>query len=130
MRYAGTWGMSAPRAIGEPMESIKYDIYLGFSDRDTLTQNVIPEQVINRLAEVFSEWQIGFSLVKQFGGYVFEDGTYICENSIIVTLIADPNVEDITPSIYRLKEQLNQESVLVVKKSLERDYYSLSEEII
>ena len=86
----------------------RYDIYVGCND------NV--EEARDKVSQVLSEYEIGFSVIPIVGGYVHQDGTYSYENSILISMVAEEFNTTLIAEI--LKGAFNQESVLIAEKEV------------
>ena len=87
-------------------------IYVGLHDKDSHEQRHDTETCKSVLKEVCKSYQTPFSLQVIEGGYYHDDGTWVEENTLLVTLIGAPRIK-----IYRIAKELcnvfNQESVLI-----------------
>lgn len=110
------------------MKKLKYDIYLGCNDKVTHKEVISRAYIESQLKQLFKKNKVGFSIVKQVGGYIHEDGTYIRENSIKLTLIGSISTVQINKLISVLKDKVNQEKILLVKKDVTMKYYHSEEE--
>ena len=102
----------------EKKELTKYEIYVGLVNRTTMREATL-EEVSELINSVFKERKIGFSVVRQLGGYSHEYG-YSTEKSIRVTLfdITEDEVENIA---MKLKEGLVTDAVLITREDC--DFY-------
>lgn len=90
----------------------RYDIYVGCND------NV--EAAREKVSQVLSKYEIGFSVIPMTGGYVHQDGTYSYESSILISIIAEEFNSVLIAEI--LKNTFNQESVLISEKEIESNF--------
>ena len=87
-------------------------IYVGLNDKDNHEQNYDTEKYKSILKSVCKNYHAAFSLQVIEGGYFHDDGSWVEENSLLVTLIDTP--EQI---VYSIAEDLcvffRQESVMI-----------------
>lgn len=97
----------------------KYNIYVGMFDKDAKTQVLSNTEFLNTVRKVMRLKDINnYTIYKCKGHYQHEDGKIICEPSINVEIII--NYELFTDDIKNmLCKELNQESVLITKQSIE-----------
>ena len=62
-------------------------IYIGLNDLTTNTQLFESEKYIKVLRNVCYAYKVPFSFNVQEGGYIYENGEYARENSLVLTLI-------------------------------------------
>lgn len=101
----------------------RYDIYLGCKNKDFYDENNTVEYVSNRIRELLAITEIGFSITGQIGGYLHENGKYVIENSIKITLVSNEDEEKFYPLIDELKKEYDQETVLIISKKINVSYY-------
>ena len=96
----------------------KYNIYVGMFDKDTKKQEISSQDFFNTVRKVMRFNYIdNYTIIKAKGHYK-SDTMIVCEPSIIVEVIV--NYELFTDDIKTmLCKELNQESVLITKQSLE-----------
>ena len=99
----------------------RYVIYLGTQTKDKTFEHPI-ETIKKDFSEYFSEYNTGFSLTEQIGGYVLEDSSYIIEQSIRLSLIGEYDDWLIDELIEYTKNYFSQESLLLVVKDLDVEY--------
>lgn len=102
------------------MNNTKYEIFVGLNKDKKLVFSY--EGLVKQITSFFKEYKIDFSLNKQFGGYVYEDGTYEIEDCAKLTFIGKRSVSDEDEFFNKLKKKFNQESILVVKKTIISDF--------
>lgn len=97
----------------------KYNIYIGMFDKDTKKQEISSQDFFNTVRKVLRQLSFdNYTIYKCKGHYKHEDGTIVCEPSLIVEIII--NYELFTDDIKNmLCKELNQESVLITKQSIE-----------
>ena len=88
-------------------------IYVGLLDKDTREQMYEIEDYKLRLREICKVYKAPFSVTFMEGGYFHDDGSWVDENSLMVTLLNVP--EDTVYAIARgICEEFHQESVIIV----------------
>lgn len=97
---------------------IESKIYIGLNDLTTNTQLFESEKYIRVLRNVCYSYRVPFSFSVQEGGYIYENGEYARENSLILTLIGVEKavVQDIAKDLCAF---FHQESVLVTESSIQ-----------
>lgn len=95
------------------MKTDRYTIYVGLNDADTKQQKYETEKFEKVLYLVCKNYQVSFSLAHLAGGYFHDNGQFVAENSLQITLIGGSEnvVNEISKDICAF---FNQESVLVV----------------
>lgn len=71
---------------------IESKIYIGLNDLTTNTQLFESEKYIRVLRNVCYSYRVPFSFSVQEGGYIYENGEYARENSLILTLPASRRI--------------------------------------
>lgn len=106
------------------MKEVK--IYVGLNDKDTKEQKFSSDKYIRVLKEVCYNYKTPFSFALHEGGYFYENGDYVQENTIVISFI---DIEmDVANEIAKdLCVFFNQESVLVTTGNVEK--YFISERI-
>ena len=66
---------------------VKSEIYIGLHDSTTKTQLFENEKYIRVLRNVCHSYKVPFSFGIQEGGYIYENGEYARETSLVLTLI-------------------------------------------
>jgi len=88
-------------------------IYVGLLDKDTREQMYEIEDYKLRLRGICKTYKAPFSVTFMEGGYFHDDGSWVDENSLMVTLLNVP--EDTVYAIARgICEEFHQESVIIV----------------
>ena len=100
-------------------------IYVGLNDRFTHEQRFDKEKYISILKNVCHSYKTAFSFDVINGGYFHEDGSYVEETSLQLTLldISDDMVREIAKDLCVF---FRQESVMVVYSSPEVEFISES----
>lgn len=95
------------------MEEVKQAvIYIGLNDSVTHVQKFETDKYISILKKVCKSYRTAFSTSVIDGGYFHEDGTYVEEKTLVLTLLGvdDGTVEEIARDLCAF---FNQESVMV-----------------
>ena len=96
---------------------IRYEIFVGIKDKDRYEEIFSVDDFKQILTEICTEKEIGFSLVKQMGGYAHNKG-YTTETSLRIILIgiSESEVERIGE---KLKKIINTDTILITKSEIE-----------
>lgn len=99
----------------------RIDMYVGLGNqhRDKDEEKVDLKKLI---AEYFESERISYSIVDLVGGYVFDNSSYIIEDSLRITVIGNYSDSDIKAFADEIKSVYNQESVLVDINQIEIEY--------
>ncbi len=97
---------------------VEIKIYIGLNDLTTNTQLFEDEKYIRILRNVCYSYKVPFSFNVQEGGYIYENGEYARETSLVLTLI---NVEKTVASDIAkdLCVFFHQESVLIAESQIQ-----------
>lgn len=101
-------------------------IYVGLNDAVTKEQKYDSEKYIKILKEVCYNYHAPFSFVLQQGGYFHNNGDYVQENSIVLSLV-DIDMKIVNEIAKDLCVFFNQESVLITTGEIEK--YFISEKL-
>lgn len=95
------------------MKTNRYTIYVGLNDGDTYEQKYETRRFEEVLYFVCKNYKASFSIAHLSGGYFHENGQFVAENSMQITLIggSEKMVNEISEDICTF---FNQESVLVI----------------
>lgn len=96
-------------------------LYVGLNDSQTKKQMFETEQYRDQLKELCFKYHLPFSIDTEEGGYFHEDGEYVEENTLVLTLI-DAEKDTIEKIAKDLCVLFNQESVLVTEDEV-KGYY-------
>ena len=87
-------------------------IYVGLRDRDSHEQRYDTEKYRSILKNVCKNYQAPFSLQVIEGGYFHDDGSWVDENTLLITLIDTPQ-----KTVYEIARDVctffHQESVMI-----------------
>lgn len=101
------------------MEKVRQtQIYVGLNDSDTYQQKFETERYISILKKVCKGYRVAFSMSLINGGYFHDDGTYVEENSLMLTLldVDEQTIEEIAKDLCAF---FHQESVMVSSSEAE-----------
>lgn len=94
----------------------KITYYIGCNDKDTLKQELPDTQIISVIDSVFDN----YTLSQALGRFTNKDGVKTFEKGFVVTLITDDeyerNIFNVAEKVELLKNNLNQESILVTRE--------------
>ena len=94
------------------------NIYVGLNDAKTHQQKTDTEKYLSILKTVCHAYHVAFSIHTVDGGYFHEDGTYVEEKTLVLTLLDQPDniIKEIAKDLCAF---FNQESVMVVNAAAE-----------
>ena len=98
-------------------------IYVGMNDSETHTQKFDTEHYLKILKNICYNYHVAFSVNQITGGYFHEDGTYVEENSLALTLIGIEKeiVQEIAKDLCAF---FHQESVMAVYEHSDVEFIS------
>ena len=96
-------------------------IYVGLNDSETRVQMYDTEKYISILKDVCRNYHVGFSVSAGQGGYFFEDGSYVQETTLVLSLI-DADIDTVNEIAKDLCVFFRQESVLITENKV-RSYF-------
>ncbi|MBO4357048.1 MAG: hypothetical protein J5813_02625 [Candidatus Methanomethylophilaceae archaeon] len=92
-------------------------IYVGLRDKDTHEQHYDTERYKEMLKEICLKYRAPFSVQVMEGGYFHQDGTWVDEYSLLITLLGTPR-----KTVYNIANDVcnmfNQESVIITCTSV------------
>ncbi len=97
---------------------VETKIYIGLNDLTTNTQLFENEKYIRILRNVCYSYKVPFSFNVQEGGYIYENGEYARETSLVLTLI-DVDQAVVSDIAKDLCVFFHQESVLVAENQIQ-----------
>lgn len=93
----------------------RYQFYVGTADKDKLTK-IKPDR---EFIACFDFWFKNYTLQEAHGRYTMqESNTLVTEKTFIVTVIDNFKDSELKWIVSNLKQQLNQESILVTEEPL------------
>lgn len=99
-------------------QDIEYQIIVGCNDSFSRDEFVKYDELKKIIVDFFQRKEVDFSLLKQDGGFLYNDGEFVMENGVCVTIIGADD-ERIMSLAKSLKMFMNQERILVIKNKLE-----------
>ncbi len=102
---------------------IESKIYIGLNDLTTNTQLFENEKYIRVLRNVCYSYKVPFSFGVQEGGYIYENGEYALETSLVLTLI-DVKKDVVNDIAKDLCAFFHQESVMVTENEIQVHFVS------
>ena len=101
--------------------SIEYQIIIGCNDPQLRQELVNDNELSEMLSDFFRKKHIDFSILRLKGGYLHEDGWFITENSLCISIVGDTSI-DIIKLAKSLSMFMNQEHILVIKHALKAEF--------
>ena len=93
----------------------KYTLYIGLNDKDSKAQEISTLDAYKIVGAL-----VGDCTIQEARGlYTHQDGTQVLENTLIVQLIDFSGKMEIAPIVEVIKTALNQESVAVIRESVD-----------
>lgn len=103
------------------INDVQYEIFIGCNDQQTKEEVVSASELINTVSEFFTRERINYSVQQVEGGYLHENGKYVLENTLCVTIIGDQNL-DIVKFAKGLSMYMNQECFMITRNKLKIEY--------
>lgn len=101
--------------------STEYQIIIGCNDSQLRQEVVNENELTEMVSQFFRKNHIDFSLMSLKGGYLHEDGWFITENSLCISIVGDTSI-DIIKLAKSLSMFMNQENILVIKHTLKAEF--------
>ena len=102
---------------------IETKIYIGLNHKETKRQEFDSEKYVSILRYVCFSYHLPFSFCFQEGGYFHENGDFVEEKTIVLSIIDMP-ADTINEMARDLCAFFNQESVLVTQGEVKRYFVS------
>lgn len=99
-------------------KDVEYQIIVGCNDSFLKIEYVKDHELSDIIVDFFSRKNIDFSLLKMNGGYLYDDGSFVLENGVCITIIGSSD-EKILKLAKTFKMFMFQENVLVIKNKVE-----------
>ena len=93
-------------------KTVQTQIYVGLNDSQTHEQKFDTKKYVEILKNVCKSYHVAFSLHTVSGGYFHEDGSYVDENTLVLSLL-DIDENTVMEIAKDLCAFFNQESVMV-----------------
>ena len=98
-------------------------LYVGLNDAETKKQLFETEQYIEQLKKICFTYHVPFSVGLEEGGYFHENGEYVEEKTLVLTLI-DAEKDTIRNIAKDLRTLFHQESILITEDEVKGCYIS------
>ncbi len=105
----------------ESLRMVETRIYVGLNDAETKKQMFETEQYMEQLKKLCFTYHVPFSVGTEEGGFFHEDGEYVEERTLVLTLI-DAEKETIRKIANDLRTLFHQESVLITEDDVKGCY--------
>ena len=99
-------------------KDVEYQIIVGCNDSFLKIEYVKDHELSDIIVDFFSRQNVNFSLLKINGGYLYDDGSFVLENGVCITIIGSSD-EKILRLAKTFKMFMYQENVLVIKNKVE-----------
>lgn len=100
----------------------EYQIFIGCHDSQLKDEIVSVAELREMVVQFFCQKEIDFSLCSAMGGYLNDEGIFITEDTLCITLIGAMDL-DIIKLAKSLSMFMNQECSLVIKDVIKAKYY-------
>jgi len=102
--------------------NIEYQIYIGCIDNQLRDQELVSEDELRDMVSSFFERnKIDFSIFSAKGGYLHDDGSFVTENTLCISIIGSSD-ETIIKLAKNLSMYMNQENSMVVKHNIQTKF--------
>ena len=98
-------------------ETTEFEIYIGCNDAQIHDEIVSREELEDIVVSYFDRNHIDFSFLHAQGGYLHQDGVFVIEDSLCISIIGDSDL-DILGLAEGLSMYMNQENVMVIKNTV------------
>ena len=98
-------------------------LYVGLNDAETKKQLFETEQYLAQLKKICFTYHVPFSVGLEEGGYFHENGEYVEEKTLVLTLI-DAEKDTIRNIAKDLRTLFHQESILITEDEVKGCYIS------
>ncbi|MBQ0018190.1 MAG: hypothetical protein KBS63_03120 [Clostridiales bacterium] len=99
----------------ELKDCYEYKIFVGCNDAQTHDEVVGGEELKVMIAQFFERNRIDFSIFNVTGGYLYEDGCFVTEDTLCVNFIGDSEL-DISRFAKSLSMYMNQELLMITRQ--------------
>ena len=103
-------------------EIAKYTMYIGLNDKDTYTQMISYEDAEKKVSDIALKYVDGFTVLSAKGAYKDDKEVITYENSLVIQFlyVSDEQMKSIMDEVLI---ELNQNSILLEKQTVECDFY-------
>lgn len=102
---------------------IQYVLYLGTNDKDSNEPVYTPDEALEHVDSVLTQYFGGFTIQEARGGWVNDDGSIAHEYTIVVYL-SDTDIETVHSACDALITEFNQSSILIQQNHTSTEFYS------
>ena len=99
---------------GRKIQMVETRLYVGLNDAETKKQIFETEKYLQQLKEICFTYHVPFSVGIEEGGYFHDNGDYVEEKTLVLTLI-DAEKDTIQKIAEDLRELFHQELVLLTE---------------
>lgn len=102
--------------------NVEYQIYIGCIDNQLRDRELVSEDELRDMVSSFFERnKIDFSILSAKGGYLHDDGWFVRENTLCISIIGSSDI-DIIKLAKNLSMYMNQENAMVVKEYIQTKF--------
>ena len=105
----------------DKIHTTEYQIFIGCKDGHTQKELVTEEELRNLISAFFEKKQIDFSIISLKGGFLYNNGEFVIEDTLCIDVITD-NEERIKSLAEDLSMFMNQKCSLIVKSDLSTEF--------
>ena len=120
-RYGVSEDVSENISEDGKLQMVETRLYIGLNDAETKKQIFETEQYVEQLKKLCFTYHVPFSMAFEEGGYFHENGEYVEEKTLVLTLI-DAEKDIIQKIAKDLCGLFNQESILVTEGNIKGCY--------
>ena len=102
-------------------DNTEYQIFIGCYDSQLRDEIVSGHELMEMVGNYFRKKEIDFSMYNAHGGFIYDDGSFVSENTLCINIIGAYGL-DIIGLAKNLSMFMNQECALVVKYNISADY--------
>lgn len=102
-------------------DTIEYQIFVGCNDLQLRYEVVKEKELRELLMQFFQRKRVDFSILSAQGGYCYESGEFILENTLCINIIGSPEL-DIIALAKSISMYMNQEHVLITRHCLKSEF--------
>ena len=103
------------------ISTTEYQILIGCKDGQTRKELVTEEELRNLISDFFERKHIDFSLISLKGGFLYDTGEFVVEDTLCINIITD-NEGGIVTLAKDLSMFMNQKCSLIIKNNLYARY--------
>lgn len=103
-------------------QDIEYQLFIGFHDAAFNDEYVEVKELEKIVLDFFKRENIDFTLLKNEGGYLYNNNQFVLEHSLCINIIGATEKEMVRLA-KSLSMYMNQESVLLTKSAIRSLFY-------